>query len=145
MPERVTDDLDVLLHDDDAHVAALKLRDAGFTHQGPKSIGCDRWISPADFPIDVLFGRANWVKDALAEARTNPDGQGLPVLPLPHLVLMKFVASRAQDVADIARMLGQATEEQLGQVRAAFARWLPGEDEDLESLILLGQLEYQNS
>ena len=79
------------------------------------------------------------------EAQTNRDGQGLPVLPLPYLILMKFRASRAQDVADITRMLGQAGEVQLNAVREVFERWLPGNDEDLESLIALGQLEFHSA
>lgn len=110
MPERMTDDLDVLV------------RDIGF-------------------PVDILAGRELWTDAALAEAANNRDAQELPILPLPYLTLMKFQASRVQDVADIARMLGQASQASLFQVRAAFAHWLPGEAEDLESLIALGQLE----
>ena len=56
---------------------------------------------------------------------------------------MKYEAGRAQDLADITRMLGQATPEQLAVVFAVFARWLPGEEQDLESLVRLGQLEFK--
>jgi hypothetical protein len=55
---------------------------------------------------------------------------------------MKFESGRAQDIADITRMLGQATPEQLATVRAVFKQWrTPDETEDLESLISLGRLE----
>ena len=37
-----------------------------------------------------------------------PDG--LPIIDLPYLVLMKLSASRTQDLADISRMLGLADE-----------------------------------
>jgi hypothetical protein len=56
---------------------------------------------------------------------------------------MKYHASRMQDLADISRMLGQADTEMLAAVRALFAQWLPDEMEDLESLIQLGRLEYE--
>lgn len=82
-----------------------------------------------------------WCKPALTEAQSNRDPKGAPVLPLPYLALMKFRASRAQDLADITRMLGQASPETLAAVRAVFQRWLPDETEDLESLVFIGQRE----
>jgi len=145
MPERVTDSLKTIVAEQDAQQVHRQLTDANYVHQGGLSIGGSQWISPDNFPVDVLYSNEPWVKTALTEAQTNRDGQGMPVLPLPYLVLMKFSASRAQDVADITRMLGQADEIQLAAVRAAFARWLPGNDEDLESLIMLGQLEFNTA
>ena len=142
MPERMTDDLDILVHSEDSQDAQERLTNANYVYQGGLSIGGSRWLSPENFPIDLLYGDENWVKAALLEAQTNRDGQGIPILPLPYLVLMKFNASRVQDIADISRMLGQATEPQLASVRAVFKRWLPGNDEDLDSLIALGQLEF---
>lgn len=122
MPERLTDDLDVLVREEDEAGAKARTRDIGF-------------------PVDILTGREAWTDAALAEAADNRDAQNLPILPLPYLVLMKFQASRVQDVADISRMLGQASQASLARVRTVFAHWLPGETEDLESLIALGQLE----
>jgi hypothetical protein len=91
--------------------------------------------------VDVVECHEPWFAQAVAEAQHNRDLQGLPVLPMSYLVLMKFQAGRVQDLADITRMLGQAGEETLASVRAVFTRWLPGETEDLESLITLGRLE----
>ena len=54
---------------------------------------------------------------------------------------MKMASSRAQDVADISRMLGLASEEELARIRAAVALYTPDETDDLESLIYLGQVE----
>jgi hypothetical protein len=79
------------------------------------------------------------VDEALANLRQDP--AGYPVLDLPYLVLMKMAISRAQDVADLSRMLGLASEEELGRVRSMMARYAPDEAEDLESLIYLGQIE----
>jgi len=56
-------------------------------------------------------------------------------------VLMKLEASRLQDIADLARMLGLASESERERVRAAVARYVPDALEDLESLIYLGMLE----
>ncbi len=46
-------------------------------------------------------------------------------------------------MADLTRMLGQATEDQIGRVRELFLKLRPGDIEDLESLIYLGRLELQ--
>ena len=54
---------------------------------------------------------------------------------------MKMAASRTRDFGDLGTMLGLASEEELARVRAVVARYAPGEAEDLESLIYLGQVE----
>ena len=54
---------------------------------------------------------------------------------------MKFESGRVQDLADVARMLGQADAAMLVAVRQVFTRYLPNEIDDLESLIILGQME----
>jgi len=56
---------------------------------------------------------------------------------------MKLQASRSQDVGDLARMLGQADEEALAAVRDLIAHENPADLEDLESLIYLGRLEFE--
>lgn len=141
MPERMTNDLDILILASDEQEVHQRLTQAGYTYQGQLSIGGNTWVSPEKFPVDVLFGYESWAKNALEASQSNRDGQGLPILPLPYLVLMKFQAGRVQDVADIARMLGQASEAQISETRQLFEQWLPNDLEDFESLILLGQLE----
>ena len=54
---------------------------------------------------------------------------------------MKLVASRSQDLTDISRMLGTASEVALTQVREVVREYRPGDSADLESLIILGRLE----
>lgn len=143
MPERTTRDLDVAIRAEDGPTARERLRSAGFAYQGELAPGGSCWRTPEGFPVDVLECREPWFAQALKEAQSNRDRQGLPVLPLPFLVLMKFQAGRVQDLADVTRMLGQAEEGVLGAVRALFAQRLLGEREDLESLIELGRLETQ--
>lgn len=87
----------------------------------------------------MLLGDSPWLEEALASPRR--DAAGYPVLDLPYLVLMKMASSRAQDIADIVRMLGLASEEEVARVREVVARYAPEEAEDLDSLIYLGQLE----
>lgn len=145
MPERMTDDLDILIHANDAQDLRTHLLEARYVNQGGLSIGGSRWVSPEQFPLDVLYNDEPWVETALREAQANRDNQNMPVVPLPYLILMKFNARRVQHIADITRMLGQAGERQLAEVRNVFAQWLPGNDEDLESLISLGQLEFRSA
>ncbi|MGQ9625701.1 MAG: hypothetical protein ACUVV0_02200 [Anaerolineae bacterium] len=145
MPERATQDLDIAICAEDGPEAKQKLASAGFVYQGELSIGGSSWLSPEGIAIEVLEREEPWLPEALAEAQGNRDAQGLPILPLPYLVLMKFQAGRIQDLADAARMLGQADEKALAEVRALFARYAPADIEDLESLIALGKLEMQAS
>ncbi len=141
MPERATQDYDVAIRLQDASTVRQKLARAGFAHQGDLSIGGSTWRAPDGRMIDVIEGHEPWWMDALAEAQTNRDAQGLPVLPLRYLVLMKFQSGRVQDIADITRMLGQADDAALDAERALFKQYAPGDIPDLESLIVLGKLE----
>ncbi|MGB9722488.1 MAG: hypothetical protein ACP5OO_08025 [Chloroflexia bacterium] len=143
MPERTTHDLDIAVWHEDAPSVRRRLEAAGFSYDGELAIGGSSWHSPEGLPLDVVELRTPWARQALAEARENRDPQGLPILPLPYLVLIKFEAGRVQDLADLTRMLGQATEEQLQKVRALLARFHPDDLEDLESLIDLGRLELE--
>lgn len=141
MPERATQDLDVAIRAQDAPAAREKLARARFTHVGELSIGGSTWRAPDGQTIDVIEGREEWWNDALHEAQTNRDAQGLPILPLRFLTLMKFQSGRVQDIADITRMLGQADPSALDAVRALFEQFAPADLSDLESLITLGKLE----
>jgi hypothetical protein len=139
MPERATQDIDILV----AHVHApqihSRLRSAGYVYRQDLSIGGTAWLSPGGTVLDVVESRESWVPHALAKLRVDP--QGLPVLSLPYLVLMKVQSSRTQDLADVSRMLGLASAADRQAVRRVFARWYPDALEDLESLIALGEFE----
>lgn len=141
MPERMTRDLDVLIAAQDAEAVGVRLADAGFSRMGRLAIGGSTWVAPDGTPIDVIEGEDLWVPAALDQAHRNWDSQGLPILPLPYLVLMKLAASRVQDLADVSRMLGGADTHQLAETRATVREHAPELAEDLESLIQLGKLE----
>ncbi|HHT9119979.1 MAG TPA: hypothetical protein ACFYD3_05485 [Candidatus Hypogeohydataceae bacterium YC41] len=141
MPERVTRDLDILVHKEDSEEVRKKLKGAGFRYQSELAAGGSSWLSPDGVPVDVVERSEPWFARGIIEAQQNRDQQGLPILPLPYLVLMKFQSGRVQDIADVARMLGQASEDTLTAVRELFKRVQSADLEDLESLIKLGQLE----
>jgi hypothetical protein len=143
MPERATLDLDIAVRNEDARDARRRLAEAGFEYQGELYIGGSSWLSAEGIPVDVLEMSQPWLAQALSEAESNRDSQGLPVLALPYLVLMKFQAGRVQDLADVTRMLGQASDDALDAVRNLFAQYSPADLEDLESLVLLGRMEIQ--
>ena len=142
MPERITKDLDVIVAMADARLVRNTLQAAGYIYQGELTIAGSSWITPTEIAIDVLEGQESWWPQALKEAQKNLDGQKLPIIPLSYLVLMKLAASRSQDMGDISRLLGLASEVQIEKVRRVFKRYAPADMEDLESMIELGRLEF---
>ena len=115
-PERMTDDLDVLVAAEDAERFYAELQQAGGLRQGSLTIPGSHWRLPDGTSLDVLETEEPWVRKALAGAVIAPDG--LPVISLPFLVLLKMRAGRVTDIADVSRMLGGADEALWSQVRA---------------------------
>lgn len=123
MPRRETRDLDILVRAEDAERMWAALRNAGFTMQGGLSIGGSTWSGPNGEEIDVLTSAEPWIDEAIVNPRRSPDG--LPVIGLPYLVLLKLAASRALDLADLQRMLGQADDAALQEVhRVVRTYWM---------------------
>ncbi len=143
MPERMTQDIDIVIRSVDGSQARQKLAEVGFIYQGELSIGGSSWTTPDSELMNILEGDDVWWADAIADAQANRDAQGLPIIPLRYLVLIKLRAGRVQDIADVTRMLGQAGEVALDAVRTLCAQHAPEDMQDLESLIELGQLELQ--
>jgi hypothetical protein len=85
--------------------------------------------------------RHPWASTALRETRVDPR-TGLPTLPVAYVVLMKMAVSRTTDIADLSRVLGARSDDELQQVRKAVRRFGDPDDiDDLEQLISLGRLE----
>ena len=139
IPERATQDLDILVMVGDAREIRTRLEQAGFAKVQELAIGGVTWRSPSGSVVDVIESGEAWVPEALRDLRRDP--QGLPVLSRPNLILMKVQSGRAQDLADAARMLGLAPEEDRQNTRVLFERYLSDALDDLESLIALGKLE----
>jgi hypothetical protein len=139
MPERMTLDLDILIHTDRAAELYQDLATKAVLI-GELSIGGTSWELPDKTVLDILTDDRPWVNKALEQPKISPDGQ--PVIDLPYLTLMKLAASRMTDISDISRMLGQASESDLDRVRNVIATYDRESLEDLESLIQLGKLEF---
>lgn len=139
MPERGTKDMDILTRQADGETVLGRLIGAGYKVITPLAVPGYLLLSPEGVEVDLLLGQFPWLKQALQNVQF--DAAGYPVIDLPYLVLMKLSASRPQDVADIARMLGWADEPTLNRVRTIIAQYSPEDKDDLESLRYLGQQE----
>jgi len=142
MPERMTLDVDVLIHAEDHDLAGQALQGHGAVLLGPLTIGGSAWRLPQGVEVDLIALNEPWIGEALMHARKGPDGQ--PYADLPWLILLKLAASRSQDLADCARMLGAASDGALEAVRQTVVRYRPEDIEDMNSLIRLGKMEEQS-
>lgn len=141
MPERFTLDLAIMVSSQESGtVHEQLLQQSGARQVGELGIPGSQWELSDGTSLDVLTSDEPWIWDALAQPNYSPDG--LPVIALPYLVLMKLRASRAQDLADVSRMLGGASEPDLEKVRQVIRQYCAEGLEDVESLIVLGKLEY---
>jgi len=141
MPERMTQDMDILVHQNDKDAALARLQQAGYEIIQPLAIPGYTFRSPDGIEVDVLFRNDVWLKDALSNPALDP--AGYPVIGLPYLILLKMGAQRTQDWADVSRMLGWASDADLDAVRAVVKRYTPEDVEDLESLIFIGKKEQE--
>jgi hypothetical protein len=143
MPERATKDLDILVRLSDGDEVQARLRSAGYQIVSRLAVPGFLMRAPDGTEVDVILGRYPWLHEALAHVQHDP--AGYPVLDLTYLVLMKLVASRVQDTADLSRMLGLASDADLTRVRQVVTRYAPDDVADLESLIFLGRFELQDN
>ncbi len=141
MPQRLTQDLDILIVVADAARLHRELAALGATRTGDLSVGGSSWDLPDGLTLDVLESTAPWARAAVE--RPAHSAEGWPAIPLPYLVTMKLEAGRERDLRDVATMLAHADEAALEEVRAAVGRYTPDAAEDLESLRVIGQLERQ--
>ena len=141
MPERMTLDIDILIRAEDARLIYQDLARANGKKIGELSIPRSQWELEDGTSLDVLEVKENWGTEAIKKPNYAPDG--LPIIDLTYLVLMKLKAGRSQDLADISRMLGGATDLQLQEVKKIINQYLSNAAEDLESLTILGKLERQ--
>lgn len=140
MPERMTQDVVILVLEQDATLLYQELRQAGCVLMSTLSVGGTNWRLPDGGMLDVLVSDEPWVPEALQTPAYTESGQ--PVIDLPYLVVMKLQSGRAQDIADITRMLGGGDERALQRVRDAVNAYVPDATDDVESLMILGRLEY---
>jgi hypothetical protein len=91
MPERMTLGLDILILAGDAATVYGQLEEAGGRRVGELGLSGElsgsQWELADGTSLDVLVSDEGWVGEALAGPSYGPDG--LPVIGLPYLVLMK--------------------------------------------------------
>ena len=141
MPERMTKDLDILVHKDDGDAVIAKLKEAGYRVSSQLAVPGCLMISPEGIELDVLFGDYPWLRKALGQP--GKDAAGYPAIGMPYLILLKMAAQRPQDWADVSRILGWASDTELDKVRSAIAHYAPEDSDDLESLIFIGKKEQE--
>ena len=139
MPERMTKDMDILVHYKDGETVIKRLEEAGYRMASESAVPGYLLHAPDGTKLNVLFGNYPWLKKALKN--TGRDPAGYPVVRLPYLTLMKLQAQRSQDWTDVSRMLGWADDADLDEVRAVIREYAPEDVEDLEALIFIGKRE----
>lgn len=142
-PERTTDELDILTSSQHASRLYQNLQGAGSQRIGDLAVGGSEWRLLDGTSIDVLESDAPWVREAMQTAVAGPEE--LPIVGLPHLVLMKMAAIWGIDIGDLTRMLGGASDEALTAVRGVIGTYVNDAVEDLESFMALGRLEYEQA
>jgi hypothetical protein len=146
MAPRLTRDLDVgvlpeRLREAEAALEAAAWRRGAPTQPTDPDLSGWTWVSPEGHELDLFAMRHPWAPAALRESRTDPR-TGLPTLPMVRVALMRMAVSRTTDIADLTRVLGGRSEEELREVRDAVRRFGDPDDlDDLERLIALGKLE----
>ena len=141
MPERMTKDLDIIVHLSDGETVIKRLEQAGYRMASHLAVPGYLMISPDGIELDILFGDYTWLKKALADPGQDP--AGFPVIKLPYLVMMKMEAQRVRDLGDLGTMLGWASDTDLDAVRAVLKQYAPEDLDDLESLIFIGKKEQE--
>lgn len=142
IPERMTLDVDILIHERDSETARTAFVAAGYRVTGALSIGGfsvqeDGSNTP---PIDVLTRTDNWLDAALAAPAH--DAAGYPVLPRVYLILLKLAAGRTQDLADVQRLVAYTSAAERAEFVQVVKQERPELVEDLESLFTLADLEF---
>lgn len=141
-PERMTQDVDILIHAHDEPAVRSAFIAAGYAIGETLATGdfTALPVGEAGYSIDVVASDAPWLDEALDHPWFDP--AGFPVLPRPFLTLMKLQAGRAQDVADITRLLRAADRDERALIRTVIARYAPDLVEDYDALVTLTDLEF---
>jgi len=139
MAERMTQRMDVLVHERDVPAAWERLKAMGYASIAQSSEPSALFRSPNGVAVKVIGGRYSWLDAVLAHPEC--DAAGYPVIALPYLALLKMQATDMQDWADVTRMLCTATDEQITEIRKIIAEHSPDDSEDLEIMIWSARLE----
>lgn len=119
-PARFTEDIDLMVLTEVSITVEQALSQAGWRQLGIISFGGSSWQSPNGELIDLLHAPdQSWVSAALDFPIKTPEG--LPVIDLPYLLILKLMATRAVDISDIVGMLQQANATEKQRIRQIIA------------------------
>ncbi|MGD0834473.1 MAG: hypothetical protein ABSA40_08645 [Candidatus Dormibacteria bacterium] len=95
------------------------------------------WRAVGGGQVDLVYLPDSWGSPALDMASTNVL-DGVPTVTLPYLVLMKLLAARGKDTADVEELLVGKSRARVVEVREVVGRFgRPGDLEDLDQIIEL--------
>ncbi|MBE9061234.1 hypothetical protein [cf. Phormidesmis sp. LEGE 11477] len=149
MPARNTQDLDLLILADDAERLEQALIKQSWTRienihicsDGVEIIG-GAWRSIEGELLDLLYTpNLAWARTALQPEETITTPDGLRVIALPYLILLKLLARRNRDILDIEEMLQYCDQQKVADIRSVVARSMPTFLEYLEQHIVLAQMD----
>jgi hypothetical protein len=147
-PERVTQDLDILVDHARYRDAVLRLqaigwhRDAELTFPNTMlGLYGSTW-SKDGRTVDLMATEQAWADEALAEEAY--DQTRLRIVAMAYLVLMKIDSARGIDQGDLTRMLGRASASEVERTVRTVERHHrdPHAAEDVRRYATLGAMEY---
>lgn len=141
-PERMTLDVDIVMHERDSGAARAAFVGAGYDIVGELGIGrfTAREEAHDEMPVDVITRSDPWLDDVMAAPHLDEDGH--PVLPRPYLTLLKLQAGRTQDLADVQRLLAATPPTERASTRRLVEAYAPDLVEDYDALMALADLEF---
>ena len=138
-PARFTEDVVLMVLAEEATVVEQALQAAGWSRLGIVSFGGSSWQSAKGELIDLLHApNQSWVTAALdAPVKTS---EGLQIIDLPYLIILKLSATRAVDISDIVGMLQHASDDERVRIRQVIETHRSDLLEDFEQFSAIAQL-----
>ncbi|MEM8502717.1 MAG: hypothetical protein AAF716_06140 [Cyanobacteria bacterium P01_D01_bin.1] len=138
-PARFTEDIDLMVLAEDAAAVERALELAGWSQLGIISFGGSSWQSAEGELIDLLHAPGqSWVAAAIDTPIKT--AEGLQIIDLPYLIILKLSATRAVDIGDIVGMLQHATEDETARIRQVIKTHRSDLIEDFEQFNAIAQL-----
>lgn len=131
---RMTQDIDILVHRDDAERAARVL---GGHRRTPLAIG-GYSVRVKGVPVDIVAMDQPWVQAALDSAQHTVHGN---VISKPYLIVMKLFAMRGeQDDTDVVSLLRGMLRAERKATRKLIEQCLPADLDDFDSMVRLAEM-----
>ncbi|MEO1386699.1 MAG: hypothetical protein AAFV85_04880 [Cyanobacteria bacterium J06634_6] len=138
-PARFTEDIDLMVLSEESTTVEQALRSAGWAQLGVISFGGSSWQSQNGELIDLLHAPdQSWVTAALNAPVMTPEG--LPIIDLPYLLILKLSATRAVDISDIVGMLQHASDAEKQRIRQTIETYRSDLLEDFDQFDAIAQL-----